>query len=221
MGFYIQDDYYTSATCSLSKREQEQFWATLIRYYFDESFDPDSVKLTKAVRGMFGTVRGRIDRSRSEAVRKRIKRNESRTVRGQSADTLRRTYTEREGEREVVDDDVLQGSRLVGPDEIGSEPEGFAAFMAACLRAYNDATGQLYMAATAASRRGMLEAFRAGRTVADVERVMADVAGWEPRYQTLDAVFADGKLEKHINREGGGCDVPDFSEFNGLAVRAV
>ncbi len=82
MGFYIQDDYYSAAIESLAKREQEQFWAVIIRYYFDPEFEAENERMPKAVRGMFATVRVRIDRARRDAERKR-------TIRGQSTDTPR------------------------------------------------------------------------------------------------------------------------------------
>ena len=225
MGFYIQDDYYEAAQESLTKREQELYWATLIRYYFNPSYDVSNERLPKAVRGMFGTVKGRIDRARQEAQRKRAKRGQSadnpRTVGGQSADTLRRTYTEGEGERDIERDidDVVVLETLYKGGEVGGEPEGFAHFLAESLKAFNAATGQNWMGVTAASRQGMLDAFKAGRTLDDVRRVMDEVATWEPRYQTLDAVWADGKFEKHLNRldaMGGGAR-RDFSEYDYLA----
>lgn len=204
MGFYIQDDYYEAAQESLTKREQELYWATLIRYYFNPDYDVSNERLPKAVRGMFGTVKGRIDRARQEAQRKRAKRGQSadspRTVGGQSADTLRRTYTEREGEKERDIDDVVVIETLYRGGEIGGEPEGFAHFQAGALKRFNAKTGQNYMGVTASSRQGMLDAFRAGRTLEDVDRVMDEVATWERKYQTLDAVWADGKFEKHLNR---------------------
>ena len=93
MGFYIQDDYYAAAVDALSKREQEQYWSALIRYYFDPRFKAEDERMTKAVRGMFGAVRGRIDRARAEAERKRSYRGQSQdrhgTVTGQSADNPR------------------------------------------------------------------------------------------------------------------------------------
>ena len=82
MGFYIQDDYYSAAVETLTKREQEQYWATLIRYYFDPLFRADDERMTKAVRGMFSAVKVRIDRARKDAERKR-------TIRGQSEDNPR------------------------------------------------------------------------------------------------------------------------------------
>lgn len=122
---------------------------------------------------------------------------------------------------EVIDDvDVYETSRLDGADEIGYDPRGFAHFMAESIRLYNEATGQLYMSATAAARQGMLDAFKAGRTLDDVKRVMDDVATWPSNMQTLNGVFADGKFEQHVNFVGGGgADVPDWSEFNDLVTR--
>lgn len=126
-------------------------------------------------------------------------------------------------EREIVDDDVLQTPMLEGPDEIAYEPGEFAHFMAEGMRLYNEATGQNWMAASAAVRQGMLDAFRAGRTLDDVKRVVAEVATWEPRYQTLDAVWSDGKFEKHLNRldANGGGEHRDYSQYNHLITRVV
>lgn len=114
----------------------------------------------------------------------------------------------------VVDDDVFTELQVIRGGEIASEPDGFAHFMAECVKRFNAATGKNYLAAPVPARQGMLEAFRAGRTLDDVDRVMADVARWEPRYQTLDAVFADGKFEKHVNRDGG--ERRDWSQYNYL-----
>ena len=224
MGFYIQDDYYTEAVGSFKTRaDQDAFWGLLIRYYFTGTDRSSDVRST-AVRAAFALTKARIDKARKNAVRMREKReqdaNSARTVHAQNASYLKESEREKEKEREIVDVDVLETSRLEGADEIGYDPRGFAHFMAESIRLYNEATGQLYMSATAAARQGMLDAFKAGRTIDDVKRVMDDVATWPSNMQTLNGVFADGKFEQHVNFVGGGgADVPDWSEFNDLVTR--
>ena len=128
----------------------------------------------------------------------------------------KRKRKEIEKEKEIVDVDVYTDLQVYEGGEIVSEPEGFAHFMAECVRLYNAATGQAYSFPDARARQGMLEIFRAGRTIEDVERVMADVRSWPRNYQTLDGVFADGKFEKHINREASGGEHRDWSQYNYL-----
>ena len=98
---------------------------------------------------------------------------------------------------EVSNDDVVVLETLYK----GTDPQGFPGFEAEAMREFNAATGKNYLTTTAKARKGMLDAFRAGRTIDDVRRVMADVAKWPPRMQTLDAVWADGRFEMHVNRQ--------------------
>lgn len=226
MGFYIQDDYYNEAVSTFSnERDQDRFWGMLIRYYFTGDVHQDSAKAP--VKAAFNMTKARIDKARSEADRKRNKRSElsgqsadsPRTFRGRSANypsKNQESEKEREKEREKVDVDVYTDLQVYEGGEIVAEPEGFAHFMAECVRLYNAATGQAYSFPDARARQGMLEIFRAGRTIEDVERVMADVKSWPRNYQTLDGVFADGKFEKHINREASGGEHRDWSQYNYL-----
>ena len=223
MGFFIQDDYFSEAIESFeSERDQDRFWGLLIRYYFTGEDRSKGAKLP--VKAAFNMTKRRIDRARSNAERMRTVReqcaNSACTDDAQIASALKGSGSGSGKEREIVDVDVYETSRLESTDEVGYDPRGFAHFMAESIRLYNEATGQLYMAPTAAARQGMLDAFKAGRTIDDVKRVMDDVATWPSNMQTLNGVFADGKFEQHVNFVGGGgADVPDWSEFNDLVTR--
>ena len=201
MGFFIQDDYFNEAVKSFaSERDQDRFWGLLIRYYFTGEDCSKGAKLP--VKTAFAMTKARIDKARSNADRMRTVRaqcaNSASTVHAQNASYLKES--ERESEREIEsNDDVVVIETLYKGGEIGAE-DGFAHFQAGALKRFNATTGQNYMGVTAASRQGMLDAFRAGRTLDDVDRVMDEVATWERKYQTLDAVWAGGKFEKHLNR---------------------
>lgn len=228
MGFFIQDDYIDSMA-DMTKAEQNVFLGAIFRLYTTGVNEIGDIK-SKAVRVAFNACKGRVISARKEADRKAEQRDNAGTNHGTNHGTDAGTDAgnalnregEGEGDREIEGekkDDVVV---LLGdsPDEIGCDPDGFAHFMAECIRLYNEATGQLYMAPTGAARQGMLDAFKAGRTLDDVNRVMDDVASWPRNMQTLNGVWADGKFEQHVNFVGGGgADVPDWSEFNDLVTR--
>ena len=236
MGFYIQDDYIDSMT-DMNKAEQNAFLGALFRLYMTGANEAGSIK-SKVVRAALNSCKGRVLSARKEAEKKALQRkdkpeDETGTDTGTNEGTNPGTNTGTvhikegegeiegvvEGDREVEKNDVVVPIAVYEGGEIVSEPEGFAHFLAESLKAFNAATGQNWMGVTAASRQGMLEAFKVGRTLDDVNRVMDDVATWEPRYQTLNGVWAGGKFEQHINRldaMGGGAR-RDFSEYDYLA----
>ena len=235
MGFFIQDDYIDSMA-DMNRAEQNAFLGAIFRLYTTGVNESDSIK-SKVVRAAFNSCEGRVISARKEAEKK----NEQRGKNGDNPEETNGTHTgtkpgtdagtnignahikEGEGEREVVG----EIEREVGTDvvdvvplavyeggEIVSEPDGFAHFMAESIKRFNAATGKNYLAAPAPARQGMLEAYRAGRTLDDVDRVMADVASWPKRMHTLNAVWADGKFEQHVNRDGG--ERRDWSQYNYL-----
>lgn len=240
MGFYIQDDYIDSMT-DMNKAEQNAFLGALFRLYMTGVSEAGSIK-SKVVRAALNSCKGRVLSARKEAARKANQRTGSTetdtetdtrtdagTNHGTDAGTNTGTALIKEGEGEIEgvvegekevekNDDVVVPLAVYERGEIVSEPDGFAHFLAEGIKRFNAATGRNYLAATAAARQGMLEAFRNGRTLDDVDAVYADVATWPKRMQTLNAVWADGKFEQHFNRldDGFGGEHRDWSQYNYL-----
>ena len=116
-------------------------------------------------------------------------------------------------------DDVVVIETLYRGDEIQDEPEGFPRFMAEVVKLFNATTGQAYTYPPVDVRQGILDAFKAGHTLDDVQKVMDDVKKWPRKMQTFSGVFANGKFEQHLNRptdDWGGED-RDWSQYDYLA----
>ena len=232
MGFFIQDDYIDSMA-DMSKAEQNVFLGAIFRLYMTGVSEVDGIK-SKAVRVAFNACKGRVISARKEADRKAKQRdgaaNDGGTNTGTDSGTNGGTNIgnalkrEGEGDREIeiegeiVDVDVVPLAVYEG-GEIVSEPDGFPHFLAEVVKLFNATTGQAYTYPPVDVRQGILDAFKAGHTLDDVQKVMDDVRKWPRKMQTFSGVFANGKFEQHLNRptdDWGGED-RDWSQYDYLA----